>query len=433
MSIDAFCMPDKSPVTVALTGLIGVGTLLYYLFRPRAGPRGGERQNRFRELMKIPETCALVAAICGGLAFLVIFHAHGTCPSVAVAASFRSGTQADPPLCFQNRSFPVDVFHPTFPSGSYVLLEGPHGCGKTTAIQWQAHAAGAGVVYASVVDATTFGYELASTFHLDDGSWWTLSSLPISFQSFSQMNVIDAVSRICDFIRDIGPHLSQELNKPLVLIIDNSARLAKLNPEVLYLLQDFAKDSADEGWLRVIFSASEGLVPHILQARSSSSRMVVKEMGDVNSTVAVEYLKCRGIPEATAEQAVNVTGGRFAMLQQAASSMLAGRSVHSLEETLRAAVAMELNEMGVVPESKLEWRETQERSKALWEVAQHIISHGYMSTSQYRDIVTDLNDQKLFQASNIFLFDHKKKKVTFQSRPVELYMRSGNSAKLAVQ
>ena len=53
----------------------------------------------------------------------------------------------------------------------------------------------------------------------------------------------------------------QEHKKIPVLIIDNANRLAETVPEVLYLLQDFAKLATDLGTATLLFVSSEGRVP----------------------------------------------------------------------------------------------------------------------------------------------------------------------------
>ena len=53
----------------------------------------------------------------------------------------------------------------------------------------------------------------------------------------------------------------KEYKKIPVLIIDNANRLAETVPEVLYLLQDFAKLATDLGTATLLFVSSEGRVP----------------------------------------------------------------------------------------------------------------------------------------------------------------------------
>lgn len=53
----------------------------------------------------------------------------------------------------------------------------------------------------------------------------------------------------------------REHKKIPVLIIDNANRLAETVPEVLYVLQDFAKLATDLGTATILFVSSEGPVP----------------------------------------------------------------------------------------------------------------------------------------------------------------------------
>jgi hypothetical protein len=46
-----------------------------------------------------------------------------------------------------------------------------------------------------------------------------------------------------------------------VLIINNANRLAQKQPRLLDLFQDYAKDTADNGTVSVVFVFSEGRVP----------------------------------------------------------------------------------------------------------------------------------------------------------------------------
>ena len=52
----------------------------------------------------------------------------------------------------------------------------------------------------------------------------------------------------------------QEYGKIPVLIIDNANRLTQKHQELLDLFQDYAKDSADDGIITVVFVSSEGRV-----------------------------------------------------------------------------------------------------------------------------------------------------------------------------
>ncbi|CAG8772817.1 3377_t:CDS:2, partial [Funneliformis caledonium] len=53
-------------------------------------------------------------------------------------------------------------------------------------------------------------------------------------------------------------------NKPPVIIYDNVNRLARMDPDILYVLQDDAKDNADNRSYIAVFVSSEGVVPKIM-------------------------------------------------------------------------------------------------------------------------------------------------------------------------
>ena len=52
-----------------------------------------------------------------------------------------------------------------------------------------------------------------------------------------------------------------------VLIIDNANRLAENHQKLLDLLQDHAKDTADERIVTVVFVSSEGRVPRRMMGK----------------------------------------------------------------------------------------------------------------------------------------------------------------------
>jgi hypothetical protein len=52
-----------------------------------------------------------------------------------------------------------------------------------------------------------------------------------------------------------------------VLIIDNANRLAQQHRRLLDLFQDYAKDTADEGTVSVMFVSSESRVPRHMMGK----------------------------------------------------------------------------------------------------------------------------------------------------------------------
>jgi len=53
-----------------------------------------------------------------------------------------------------------------------------------------------------------------------------------------------------------------------VLIIDNVNRLAQKQPKLLDLLQDYAKDTVDNGTVSVVFVSSDGRIPGRMSGKS---------------------------------------------------------------------------------------------------------------------------------------------------------------------
>ncbi|CAG8784513.1 6818_t:CDS:1, partial [Acaulospora colombiana] len=54
-------------------------------------------------------------------------------------------------------------------------------------------------------------------------------------------------------------------NKPAVIVYDNVSRLVHKNPEILDILQDDAKDNADDQIYIAVFVSSEGAVPRRME------------------------------------------------------------------------------------------------------------------------------------------------------------------------
>ncbi len=104
--------------------------------------------------------------------------------------------------------------------------------------------------------------------------------------------------------------------RPLVLVIDAADRVAQYDPKFFFVLQDFAKDCADKGILRVVFVSPEGVALPVLESSSAWSRALSPiEEGEISDEDAVKYLESEGVIHDDAVDAVkNITGGRFSLL-----------------------------------------------------------------------------------------------------------------------
>jgi len=63
----------------------------------------------------------------------------------------------------------------------------------------------------------------------------------------------------------------KKYNRPMILVLDQTDRIAKQDPEFLRGLQDFAKSCADNEVLCIIFVASEGITPRLMRCKNPTS------------------------------------------------------------------------------------------------------------------------------------------------------------------
>jgi hypothetical protein len=108
-----------------------------------------------------------------------------------------------------------------------------------------------------------------------------------------------------------------------VLIINNANRLAQKQPRLLDLFQGYAKKTADDGTVSVVFVSSEGCVPPRMRCNASSwSRHGhIFEIGDISKEEALQYLKFRKIDEKQAAQIYELVGGRIIHLRSIADKI----------------------------------------------------------------------------------------------------------------
>lgn len=197
----------------------------------------------------------LLAGIVGAIyAFALSFH-YRVCMIPKVENAFLSGAPnvALQP-CYQNRTaeLPPFVLHPAETTANYYLVEGAPGCGKTTILREACFNAGPGVMYFSVPLATMdFGIELAKhiNFEFVEGvsAWQVVARYFADARERVPTSNYEATMRVLDVISKAAVGLKTVLGHPAVLVIDNVARLAHQDPEMLHLLQDFAERRADDG------------------------------------------------------------------------------------------------------------------------------------------------------------------------------------------
>ena len=98
----------------------------------------------------------------------LVWYNNSACEVSWAKKAFLNGYKGEiaSPKCLINRSEVIQTVVHSFPLyGLYHVLEGPHGCGKTTAVQYALNTIGFGAVYISV-ELDQFDESLASAFNL---------------------------------------------------------------------------------------------------------------------------------------------------------------------------------------------------------------------------------------------------------------------------
>lgn len=219
------------------------------------------------------------------------------------------------------------IIRPNY-SKQYAVIVGENGCGKSTAIRNCIREIDGkkGVIYINCPEnAKLFSRELSKII-----GYKTEMDIKSGFKRFLSGMTIeekepDMKEEPLATYNKIGEHLinsaSEFRNKndrPLVLVIDSADILAKNEPAFLGILQDFAKDDADAGNLRIVFVSSDGSVLPLLMSRSSWSRAEPPyEVGEISSKDAINYLVQNKVDEEIAKIAADtITGGNFSMLKK---------------------------------------------------------------------------------------------------------------------
>ena len=203
-------------------------------------------------------------------------------------------------------------------SQQYVLIVGEHGTGKSTAVRKAAREVGVdgtnGVVYFLVPEeVTSFATGLAELvgFRTD----------PLDLEGgvrrrVSQMTKEEVQPALVEEPRATWVRLKRALTtaakqfrakhgRPATLVLDGVDYIAKGDEKFMGLLQDFAKNCADAGDLRVVFVSSDGTAPAFMMGRSAWSRAANPsrtEVGDIPDADARTFLVSSGVKD------VNVAG-----------------------------------------------------------------------------------------------------------------------------
>ena len=311
----------------------------------------------------------------------------------------------------------VPILHPENIK-EYAVIVGENGTGKSTAVRQVMaklkHPRGT-VYFNTPVNPQQFSLVLANLIGCEAEVDIRGGFRRFFERSSKEVKQTDLVKEpMFTFNEIMGPLLAaaekfeQKHGRPMVLVIDSADRLAKEDPDFLARLQDFAKDCADFGTLRIVFISSDGSALPLLMSRSAWSRakQPAFEVGEISDEAAVQYLKDCGVSSAVAERAVReLTGGLFASLNHFVSNNSEGRKLEEIVVERDRTTREALFDFGLSPEHA---------------VFKYLVDNKSIG----KDTVRDLNMSKEVKEGLVkhnILATHPNGTLTFHDRHVQVW------------
>ena len=171
----------------------------------------------------------------------------------------------------------LEILHPG-KSKQYVVIVGENGCGKSTVVRkvLSLSEPGGFVYFDCPANPNNFSINLLGILGYSpivDISGGARRFMEGTNKEEKDLDVksepMASFSRVENHLIAAAAAFKLQHNRPMVLVIDSVDRLAKGIPEFLAFLQDFAKDCADKGNLRLVFITSDGSALPLLMSRSS--------------------------------------------------------------------------------------------------------------------------------------------------------------------
>ena len=246
----------------------------------------------------------------------------------------------------------------------YAAVVGASGTGKSTAVRKAVRASGSGRVKGAVYFMAPTGITSFSTDLMRALDYREPFSLLSPFRSLVSKDAKEPASQIAllqpvaswrslaPILRKAARRFTSLHGRPAVLVLDAMDLVAKKDPAFFSEVQDFAKQCADDGTLRIVLVFSDGRALPLLQSNSALSRSIKPfEVGDISDEEAESYLLGLGVSGERAKALVKeVAGGRFPLLQEHA---LTGEAVEDIVRQLHIKTETDLIGVAVSPSCAL--------------------------------------------------------------------------------
>ena len=333
--LDTVCGVSWWPVVIMTMSFLA----LVYYFQLKHG------ETMIKKLKKDISFIYQMIAIPVVFVVIVIFM-DGCCIVPNAKSAFKEGFQSERTQCLIQRPDIirqlVSVLQPkSGHPGGYFLLEGLHGCGKTTVLKQIVADSASDILYVPVSVDGDVSVGLYSALKIDAycESFLTRLCSYVNFPSRSCPKESSArLKYALHILETAATEIYFEDNRSPSVVFDNTAQILKRSDgaQIVHLLQDTAKGISDTRHLIFLFASSESSVPNIMRSRSSVSRLFrTITMVDINDEEAVDYLTCM-CPNATKgviTSTVRLVGGRFVDLLTA-SQIINDGMADELEEIL---------------------------------------------------------------------------------------------------
>ncbi|PKY15319.1 hypothetical protein RhiirB3_466638 [Rhizophagus irregularis] len=280
------------------------------------------------------------------------------------------------------------IFQPDEDQSNYHIIYGNKGNGKTTLAKKMANEVGQGVIY---VDTP-----------------YNIENFEKSFGNKAGVNKIDKLKRALNAFTKAAKIYKEQYDNPPVIIYDN---IDNIDPKILEILQDDAEYNANNGTYIAVFICGGEKFTQILQ---SSRKSHIFEVEDLNKDESVNFLiqKLKISPE-DADKIYGLVGGNIRELKFVAERLKNGELLEDIKENILLEVEKKFDI------AKLDL--TQEGRSIIGTLLKSK-EVGYL---EFKKVFGKVEG---FNGMNIFTYHHKARSVTFQSRPIELYIKKSLSA-----